>query len=98
MKASHQRGKNDYWTFKPDAEISDAWRSQEIERQQAEAQQKQQEEERRQEEEYQALVSRLKDAFAAIERGEIDNGKIEVSHQLKFEYDGKWYYLSEGQQ
>lgn len=92
---TRERGKNDYYTFRQDAEISDAWRAQEIERQRVEAQQKQDERERKKEEEYQALVRRLRNVFTAIERGEIDNRGIELGYTLRFKCGGKWYSLSE---
>lgn len=83
------------YSFREGAEISDSWRTQEIERQRVEAQRKRKEDDKIKEEAYQTLVSRLKDVFTAIERGEIDNRGVEYGSRIRFEYGGKWYNLSE---
>lgn len=83
------------YAFKPGAEISDAWRNEEIERQRAEAQRKREEDQRRKEQEESDRERRIREAFGAIERGEIV-GELQFNgYRLGFEYGGKWYSLAE---
>lgn len=86
---------NTVYIFKPGAEISDAWRTGEIERQRVEAQLKQEEDQRLKEQEESDRERRIREAFGAIERGEIV-GELQFNgYRLGFEYGGKWYSLAE---
>lgn len=95
LKIDEKRDRFDrtLYTFKEGAEITDAWRSQEIERQRVEIKRKQEEDERIKEQVEHELKTRVRDAFAAIKRGEIDT--IEYGYRVRFEHNGKWYNLVE---
>lgn len=83
-------------TFKTGAEISDEWRSQEVERHRVETERLRQERRIEEAEEGRQQAERLKAAFAAIEHDALDDNKVEYySNVIRFEYGGRWYSLIE---